>query len=120
VEVSGSDLAPIADASADVVYCTVVFMHLEEWDRYNYVLEARRVLRPGGRLYVDNFSIATDVGWQVFENHRLAFAPGERPPHVSVSSTSEELKVYLERAGFEGVQTRIRDEYAQAWGSKPA
>ena len=43
-EVSGYDLHPIADNSVDVVYTTVVFMHLEEWDRYNYILEAKRVL----------------------------------------------------------------------------
>src|SRR5258707_14432321 len=52
-EISGYDLKGIADASVDVVYCTVVFMHLETWDRYNYVLEAFRVLRPNGRIYVD-------------------------------------------------------------------
>ena len=45
VEISGYNLSGSADASVDVVYCTVVFMHLEPWDRYNYVLEAFRVLR---------------------------------------------------------------------------
>lgn len=70
VEISGFDLKPIADASVDVLYCTVVFMHLEEWDRYNYVLEAYRVLRPGGRIYIDNFSLCTEEGWSVFETHR--------------------------------------------------
>ena len=39
VEISGYDLSGVADASVDVVYCTVVFMHLESWDRYNYILE---------------------------------------------------------------------------------
>ena len=37
VEISGYDLSGVADASVDVVYCTVVFMHLESWDRYNYI-----------------------------------------------------------------------------------
>ena len=46
VEISGYDLSGVADASVDVVYCTVVFMHLESWDRYNYISEAFRVLRP--------------------------------------------------------------------------
>jgi GT2 family glycosyltransferase/ubiquinone/menaquinone biosynthesis C-methylase UbiE len=119
LEVSGADLAPVDDASVDVVYCTVVFMHLEEWDRYNYVLEAKRVLRPGGRLYIDNFTTRSEVGWEVFERHRLAFAPGERPPHMSVSSTLQELEVYLQRAGFENIQLAERDEYAQAWAVKP-
>ena len=32
VEISGYNLSGVADASVDVVYCTVVFMHLESWD----------------------------------------------------------------------------------------
>ena len=48
LEISGYNLSGVADASVDVVYCTVVFMHLESWDRYNYISEAFRVLRPKG------------------------------------------------------------------------
>ena len=69
-EISGYDLQPIPDTSVDVVYCTVVFMHIEEWDRYNYILEAARVLKPGGRIMVDNYSLATDSGWGMFDNLR--------------------------------------------------
>src|ERR1044071_4193364 len=50
VEISGYNLSGVADSSVDVVYCTVVFMHLESWDRYNYISEAFRALRPGGRI----------------------------------------------------------------------
>ena len=86
VEISGYDLTGVADASVDVVYCTVVFMHLESWDRYNYILEAFRVLRPGGRIYVDNINLCSDGGWKVFETHR-AFSPANRPPHMTQNST---------------------------------
>src|SRR5690606_19274069 len=51
VELNGWDLAPIPSSSLDVVYCTVVFMHLDEWERFGYVRESMRVLRPGGRIY---------------------------------------------------------------------
>src|SRR5499427_7124202 len=37
-EISGYNLNGIADGSVDVVYCTVVFMHLQPWDRHNYIL----------------------------------------------------------------------------------
>ena len=70
VELSGYDLTPIADNSVDIVYCTVVFMHLSEWDRYNYIVEAHRVLKPGGQLYVDNISLTTGTGWTFFESSR--------------------------------------------------
>jgi ubiquinone/menaquinone biosynthesis C-methylase UbiE len=68
VEISGYDLSGVADASVDVVYCTVMFMHLESWDRYNYISEAFRALRAGGRIYVDNINLCSDGGWKVFEN----------------------------------------------------
>ena len=110
-ETSGYHLQGVADASCDVVYCMVVFMHLETWDRYNYVLEAARVLRPGGRLYVDNVNLCSEEGWAVFEVHRR-FPPDARPPHITECSTPPELETYLKRGGFSEVQVR-------AWGHKP-
>jgi SAM-dependent methyltransferase len=119
VEISGYDLRPVSDASVDVVYCTIVFMHLEEWDRYNYVLEALRVLSPGGRIYIDNFSLCSDEGWGVFETHRTAFAPTNRPAHISKSSTPQELETYLRRAGFEAIQGTTKGQIVRYWAVRP-
>jgi SAM-dependent methyltransferase len=45
----GTDLTPIADASADAVYSYVVFQHIPDPDvTLGYVREIGRVLRPGG------------------------------------------------------------------------
>jgi ubiquinone/menaquinone biosynthesis C-methylase UbiE len=104
VELSGWDLAPIGSSSLDVVYCMVVFMHLDEWERYAYVREAMRVLRPGGRLYVDNFNLLSDPGWSFFEDMATSYHPLWRPPNISKSSTPDELRAYLEHAGFEDVR----------------
>jgi len=119
VEVSGRDLAPVPDASVDLVYCTVVFMHIDEWDRYTYVREALRILKPGGRLFVDNFSLTTDEGWAIFEYHVQEYAK-VRPSHISRASTPQELEAYLRRAGFRDVQVRERGAWAQAFGLRPA
>lgn len=120
-EVSGYDLQPIPDASVDAVYTTVVFMHLEEWDRYNYVLEAMRVLKPGGRFYCDNVDLASKAGWEVFEESRTKFKPQERPAQISKCSTQPELEAFLKRAGFADVRVAGRlDFWAYAWGVKPA
>jgi len=117
-EISGYDLQPIPDDSVDVVYTTVVFMHLEEWDRYNYVREARRVLRPGGRFYCDNVDLASKAGWAVFEES-LRFPPGERPAQISKCSTQPELEAFLRHAGFNDVKVAGRlDFWAYAWGRK--
>ena len=118
VELSGNDLRPIADKSIDVVYSTVVFMHLESWDRYSYVEEAFRVLRPGGKLYVDNVNLCSDGGWAIFETHRR-FPIAERPDHITVCSTPQELQEYLKRAGFESIETETGVELVSVWGRKP-
>jgi SAM-dependent methyltransferase len=118
VEISGYDLSGVADALVDVVYCTVVFMHLESWDRYNYISDAFRVLRPGGRIYVDNINLCSDGGWKVFETHR-AFSPANRPPHMTQNSTPQEIETYLRRAGFSEIQIRTDDDWIRAWGIKP-
>ncbi len=103
IELSGVGLREILSESLDVVYCTIVFMHLYEWDRYTYVTEAFRTLRPGGRCFVDNLNLASDTGWGVFEAGR-AYPLERRPAHLSMCSTREELETYLKRAGFTEIQ----------------
>ena len=118
VETSGYDLKPIADVSVDLVYCTAVFMHLEQWDRYNYVEEAFRVLRGGGKLYVDNVDLCSEKGWEIFQRHRQ-FRPETRPAHITEGSTPQELEEYLWRAGFEDIQTFEGNELVSVWGRRP-
>ena len=121
VELSGWDLAPIASSSLDVVYCMVVFMHLDEWERFAYVREAMRVLRPGGRLYVDNFNLRSDPGWDFFTEMATSYHPLWRPPNISKSSTPDELRTYLERAGFVdiGIGEAPTSLFLWARGRKP-
>jgi SAM-dependent methyltransferase len=118
VALSGYDLAPIPSASIDLVYATVVFMHLDEWDRYSYIAEGLRVLRPGGRMYVDNFNLLSEEGWAVFERHRL-IAPRNRPPHISRASTPQELEAYFRRAGFENIGQKQDGLWIGTFGQKP-
>lgn len=117
-EISGYHLQGVEDESCDAVYCTVVFMHLQTWDRYNYVREAARILRSGGRFYVDNVNLCSEGGWAVFEAHR-AFAPDARPPHITECSTPQEIETYLQRAGFCDVQMQTEGVFLRAWGRKP-
>jgi predicted SAM-dependent methyltransferase len=115
---SGYDLAAVPDASVDLVYCTVVFMHLDEWERYSYIAEGFRVLRPGGRMIVDNVNLLSDAGWKFFEEHR-AIPPAERPAQISKTSTPDELRAYFSRAGYQKIEQRSWDLWIVTWGYKP-
>ncbi|MDJ0878415.1 MAG: class I SAM-dependent methyltransferase [Halieaceae bacterium] len=121
LSLNGWDLSGVEDNSIDMVYCTVVFMHLDEWDRFNYICEAMRVLRPGGRLYVDNYNLLSRVGWDFFMKNMLDYHPMQRPANISKSSTPQELSHFLTMAGFEDVQhhTDDNDMWVYAWGRKP-
>jgi ubiquinone/menaquinone biosynthesis C-methylase UbiE len=119
VQISGYDLKPIPDASVDSVYCTVVFMHLHEWDRYAYVCEAFRVLKPGGRFFCDNANLAHEDGWKMFLAG-AAFPPTARPQHLSRCSTEPELRSYLQHAGFADVKVDEQNVWLFASGTKPA
>jgi ubiquinone/menaquinone biosynthesis C-methylase UbiE len=118
VQISGYDLAPIPDASVDGVYCTVVFMHLQEWDRYGYVKEAFRVLKPGGRFFCDNANLAHEDGWKMFLAG-ASFPPNGRPQHLSRCSTEPELRAYLTHAGFKDVAITEQNVWLFATGTKP-
>jgi ubiquinone/menaquinone biosynthesis C-methylase UbiE len=118
VQLSGYDLSPIASESVDLVYCTVVFMHLSEWERFRYIAEGMRVLRPGGRMLVDCFNLLSEEGWMVF--HRMTgYPPAERPPQISATSTPQEIETYFTRAGFVDVRQRTRDIWLITYGRKP-
>jgi SAM-dependent methyltransferase len=119
VELATVGLQEFPRDAFDLVYCTIVFMHLFEWDRYRYVEEAFRVLRPGGHGYFDNFPLDSKHGWNVFvEGSRYPL--DRRPAHISMASTREELGIYLGKAGFVDVQVHdLPNELIAATGRKP-
>ena len=83
------------------------------------MVEARRVLKPGGRLYFDNFNLRSDEGWALFED-LYHLEPAARPPNISRSSTPEELLTYAERARFTNIRVLTRGLWVTVIGAKPA
>ncbi len=118
VHLTGDGLPASLDGTVDVVYCTTVFMHLEEWDRYRYIQGAFRALKPGGRLYVDSFSLLSVDGWALFEA-MAKLPPAERPPHISKASTPQELQTFVEKAGFEDIRVRGGQLFVTIIARKP-
>jgi SAM-dependent methyltransferase len=118
VLLNGINLEGIDDRSVDVAYCSGVFMHLDEWERYRYLTEAYRVLKPGGRIYVDNIDLVSPEGWRIFlETARID--PLARPTNVSKTSTAEELKWFATQAGFTDVRLRPGTLWITVLARKP-
>jgi ubiquinone/menaquinone biosynthesis C-methylase UbiE len=103
IQNNGYDLSTLPGNSIDVVYCSLVFMLLPEWDRFNYVAAAYRVLKPSGRLYVETMNLLGDESWKIFS--RLSrLTPHLRPPNVCRTATPQELETYFMRAGFQAIE----------------
>lgn len=58
---------PAPDASADFVCFFSVFTHLLHEDIYKYLTEAKRVLRPGGKIVFSFLDFAVPSHWTIFE-----------------------------------------------------
>ena len=90
----------------------------DEWERYRYLAEAFRVLRPGGRVYVDNINLLSPEGWTIF-TQTMRMDPLARPVNVSKTSTPEELSWFATQAGFVVVHTRGGSLWITAIARKP-
>jgi len=99
VQLSGAQLAGVPDHSIDVVYCTNMLPHLDEMERWQYAREAYRVLRHGGRIYLDSIALDSPEGWAMLTNNLEQRRYGTEPPYMPLPSTGEELGAYCKQAG---------------------
>jgi ubiquinone/menaquinone biosynthesis C-methylase UbiE len=113
-------LEPFADNSVNVVYATNMLAHLDEMDRWRYVQEAFRVLRPGGRIFLDNIDLESDAGWSMFSNDAVRYRSVQRPPYMPRFSTAAEFMAYVNRAGFISPQAHHRSPLVIVIATKPS
>lgn len=104
-----ANLNRVSDMTVDVVYCTNVLPHLDQMERWQYVLEAHRVLRPSGRLYIDTIALDSPEGWHMVSNNLEQRRNGLEAPYIPLPSTADELIAYCRNAGFEAIRTERRD-----------
>jgi hypothetical protein len=119
-ELPGANLSIFNDGYFDCVYSTIVFMHLDKAEMFNYMRETYRVLAPGGRAYFDTYNIAAPEAWHDFMALIEAFPLGNRPEHISQFSSVPEMRKFMEAAGFDDIH--LGDEnpaLVVALGQKP-
>jgi SAM-dependent methyltransferase len=106
--------------SFDLVYSTDMLAHLDEMDRWRYVRDSFRVLRAGGRLYIDNIDLESDEVWVDFARGAERSQDLERPPYLPTPSTAAELTTYVFRAGFVREQVHKRSPLIIVTAVKPS
>lgn len=100
LSVADSQHLPFEDNAFDYVTCSNSFHHYP--DQFVALSEMRRVLRPGGRLFLTDGYRDNWFGWLIYDFFVTRFEGG----NVHHASAAEFAKLF-EQAGFEDVQQRI-------------
>ncbi len=90
---------PALDASFDMVCAFSLFTHLLHHESYIYMLEAFRVLQPGGTFVFSFLEFSETHHWTIFLN-TVAAAKRTNLPHLNSFIDRDTVKVWAERSGF--------------------
>jgi SAM-dependent methyltransferase len=72
----GHGLGGVADKSVDGAFSHGVFVHLQHWDIYNYLVELQRVLKPGGRACIQHANTFSEQASRYLHGHDRRFDEG--------------------------------------------
>jgi SAM-dependent methyltransferase len=115
---AGQGLQELPDGSADIIYCTNALPHFDMMERWRYVRESYRVLRRGGRVYMDTVALDSPEGWMMLENNLGQRANNVSPPYMPIPSTPDEFSAFFGNAGFNEVQTSVQQSLLIVVGRK--
>lgn len=100
MRLDGRGLAGIADRTLDKVFSYDVFVHLMQWDIYQYLIEIRRVLKRGGRAILHHANMFSELGWKEFV-HAVPINLNKHKKFDTFSAMTPEMMCGLvERAGL--------------------
>lgn len=92
---------PAPDESADVVVFLCLFPHILPEESYLYLEEARRVLRPGGRVVFSFQDYDSVPGWAAFERSLSWVKNRALAGTLNVFLHRDDARLWAERLGFE-------------------
>jgi SAM-dependent methyltransferase len=85
-EIASGLKIPEADEKADMVCFFSVFTHLLHEESFVYLREARRVLRPGGKIVFSFLDFRMDDHWSIFETNVKDVGIGAQPINAFMSA----------------------------------
>jgi SAM-dependent methyltransferase len=97
--VTDGSVIPLPDDTADFVCFFSVFTHLFHEDIFRYLREARRALKPGGKLVFSFIEFKVMCHWFIFE-HMLQVPVGPERVHNQFISR-DAIEVWAQKAGFQ-------------------
>ncbi|MEP6997164.1 MAG: class I SAM-dependent methyltransferase [Betaproteobacteria bacterium] len=95
---------PFADNSADFACFFSVFTHLLHEETYCYLIEARRAVKPGGRI-VFSF-LEYEHNWEVFKNTYNTIKAGGANDHLNVFIGRDAIAAWAQHLGMPIVEIR--------------
>jgi SAM-dependent methyltransferase len=100
-----NNLEMLEDNSIDKAYSIAVFCHMDKEDLYLYMQELKRIVRPGGTIFVETWNLSHPVGWRRWAYEPLVWSRADHGQRKDVARnqfcTPEEFELYATHAGFE-------------------
>jgi SAM-dependent methyltransferase len=106
MHIDGTGVPKVPDHSVDVVFSFGVFVHLHEWDFYNYLTEMKRVLKPGGKAFIQHANTESELGWEKFLRDLPRTVSKHKPFSTFSVMTPAMMRMFVERAGMEVIDIR--------------
>ena len=104
-QLTRTSLDMLAEDSIDKAYSIAVFCHMDKEDLYLYLQELKRVIRPGGLIFVETWNLSSEIGWRRWEYEPLVWKDADHAQRKDVARnqfcTPDEFELYVQKAGFQ-------------------